>query len=87
MIAQYTQSMGVNTQPPVQNIINTTGNNSDTDIRYVKPNEDISNIIDMVGDRELEKVEEKLYEIAEGRVLTEDKAREIIECMEPYGKK
>lgn len=44
-------------------------------------------IIDMVGDRELEKVEEKLYEIAEGRVLTEDKAREIIECMEPYGKK
>jgi hypothetical protein len=44
-------------------------------------------IIDMVGDRELEKVEEKLYEIAEGRVLTEDKAREIIECMKPYGKK
>ena len=44
-------------------------------------------IIDMVGDRELEKVEEKLYEIAEGRVLTEDKAREIIEYMKPYGKK
>ena len=44
-------------------------------------------IIDMVGDRELEKVEEKLYEIAEGRILTEDKAKEIIECMEPYGKK
>ena len=44
-------------------------------------------IIDMVGDRELEKVEEKLYEIAEGRVLTEEKAREIIESMEPYGKK
>ena len=45
MIAQYTQNMGINTQPPVQNIINTTGNNSDTDIWYVKPNEDISNII------------------------------------------
>lgn len=45
MIAQYTQNMGINTQPPVQNIINTTGNSSDTDIRYVKPNEDISNII------------------------------------------
>ena len=36
MIAQYTQNMGINTQPPVQNIINTTGSNSDTDIRYVK---------------------------------------------------
>lgn len=47
----------------------------------------IEYIIEMVGDRELEKVEEKLYEIAEGRVLTEDKAKEIIECMKPYGKK
>jgi len=44
-------------------------------------------IIDMVGDRELEKVEQKLYEIAEGKVLNEDMAKEIIEDMKPYGMK
>jgi hypothetical protein len=45
MITQYTQGLGLNTQPPVQNIINTTGTTSDTDVRYVKPGEDISNLI------------------------------------------
>lgn len=45
MIAQYSQNIGVNTQPPVQNIINTTGNSSDTDVRFLNQNEDISNII------------------------------------------
>ena len=45
MITQYTQGLGLNTQPPVQNIINTTGATSDTDVRYVKPGEDISNLI------------------------------------------
>ena len=46
MINQYTQGLGINTaQPPVQNIINTTGITSDTDVRYVKPGEDISNLI------------------------------------------
>lgn len=44
-------------------------------------------IVDMVGDREKEKVEEKLYEIAEGKILNEEKAKEIIECMKPYGMK
>ena len=44
-------------------------------------------IIDMVGDREREKVEEKLYEIAEGKVLNEDMAKEIIEKMKPTGMK
>ena len=44
-------------------------------------------IIDMVGDRELEKVEQKLYEIAEGKVLNEDMAKEIIDGMKPYGMK
>ena len=45
MIAQYTQGLGVNTQPPVQNIINTNGNSSDIDVRFVKNGEDISNVI------------------------------------------
>lgn len=44
-------------------------------------------IIDMVGDREKEKVEEKLYEIAEGKVLNEEMAKEIIERMKPTGMK
>ena len=44
MINQYTQGLGISAQPPVQNIINTLGT-SDTDVRYVKPGEDISNII------------------------------------------
>ena len=44
MINQYTQGFGITT-PPVQNIINTSGNNSDTDVRYVKSGEDISNVI------------------------------------------
>lgn len=44
MIAQYTQGLGITT-PPVQNIINTNGNSSDTDVRYVKSGEDISNVI------------------------------------------
>lgn len=44
MIAQYTQGLGITT-PPVQNIINTSGNTSDTDVRYVKSGEDISNVI------------------------------------------
>ena len=47
----------------------------------------IEYIIDMVGDRELEKVEQKLYEIAEGKMLNEDMAKEIIDKMKPYGMK
>ena len=45
MIAQYTQGMGISSQPPVQNIINTNGNVSDTDVRFLNQGEDISNII------------------------------------------
>ena len=46
MINQYSQMYGGNNaQPPVQNIINTTGNTSDTDVRFLNPNEDVSNII------------------------------------------
>lgn len=44
-------------------------------------------LIDMVNDSELDKVEQKLYEIAEGKILNEDKAREIITKMKPSGKK
>lgn len=40
MIAQYSAP-----QAPVQNIINTSNSNSDTDIRFLGPNDDISNII------------------------------------------
>jgi len=43
MIAQYSQGM-MNQQTPVQNIINTS-NSSDTEVKFVNQNEDISNII------------------------------------------
>lgn len=42
MINQYSQNLGV---PPVQNIINTTNNSSDIDVRFVNANEEVSNII------------------------------------------
>lgn len=45
MIAQYTQGLGITSQPPVQNIINTTSTTSEIDVRYIKSGEDISNII------------------------------------------
>ena len=42
MIAQYAN---MSSQPPVQNIINTSNSSSDTDVRFLKPEDDISNII------------------------------------------
>lgn len=46
MIAQYTQNMGINQQPPVQNIINTSNSNSsDIDVRFLNQGEDVSNIL------------------------------------------
>lgn len=42
MINQYSQNVA---QPPVQNIINTTGTTSEIDVKFLKNNEDISNII------------------------------------------
>ena len=42
MITQYAQNLQ---QPPVQNIINTSNNTSDTDVKYLNNNEDVSNII------------------------------------------
>lgn len=42
MINQYSQNV---TQPPVQNIINTTGTASEIDVKFLKNNEDISNVI------------------------------------------
>ena len=41
IINQYSQNIG---QPPVQNIIN-TNSSSEIDVKYVKENEDIANII------------------------------------------
>ena len=38
-------------------------------------------------DKDLDEVEIKLYEISEGRVLNEDKARHLIENMKPFGMK
>lgn len=43
MIAQYSQGL-MNQQAPVQNIINTSGS-SDTDVKFVNKDDDISNII------------------------------------------
>ena len=42
MINQYSQNVA---QPPVQNIINTTGTASEIDVKFLKNNEDISNVI------------------------------------------
>ena len=42
MINQYSQNVA---QPPVQNIINTTGTTSEIDVKFLKNNEDISNVI------------------------------------------
>lgn len=42
MITQYAQNLQ---QPPVQNIINTSNNTSDIDVKYLNNNEDVSNII------------------------------------------
>lgn len=42
MINQYSQNVA---QPPVQNIINTTGTTSEIDVKFLKNNEDVSNII------------------------------------------
>ena len=38
-------------------------------------------------DEDLEETERKLYEIAEGRVLNEEKAKHLIENMKPFGMK
>ena len=38
-------------------------------------------------DEDLENVEIELYEIAEGRVLTEERAKGLIEAMKPFGMK
>ena len=38
-------------------------------------------------DNDLEDVERELYEMAEGRVLNEEKAKHLIEQMKPYGMK
>lgn len=42
MINQYSQNVA---QPPVQNIINTAGTTSEIDVKFLKNNEDVSNII------------------------------------------
>ncbi len=38
-------------------------------------------------DKDLDDVEIKLYEISEGRILNEDKAKHLIENMKPFGMK
>lgn len=42
MINQYS---AMQQQPPVQNIINTSGSTTDIDVKFLKDNEDIANII------------------------------------------
>ena len=38
-------------------------------------------------DEDLEQAEIELYEIAEGKVLNEERAKHLIEAMKPYGMK
>ena len=47
----------------------------------------LSNIIDKYNSEDKEEIERKLYELAEGKVLNEERARHLIEKMKPFGKK
>ena len=47
----------------------------------------LSHIIDKYDSEDKEEIERKLYELAEGKVLNEERARYLIEKMEPFGKK
>lgn len=47
----------------------------------------LSNIIDKCNSEDKEEIERKLYELAEGKVLNEERARYLIEKMKPFGKK
>ena len=47
----------------------------------------ISSIIDCWEDEDKKELENQLYEIAEGKVLNEEKAESLINAMKPYGKK
>ena len=47
----------------------------------------LSNIIDKYNSEDKEEIERKLYELAEGKVLNEERARHLIEKMRPFGKK
>lgn len=47
----------------------------------------LSNIIDKYNSEDKEEIERKLYELAEGKVLNEERARYLIEKMKPFGKK
>lgn len=59
----------------------------DNDTKKEEMMELICDMIEDLDHDEHEEVERRLYEILEGRVLTEDKARHLIEAMKPYGKK
>lgn len=47
----------------------------------------ICEVFKEIEDDDYEEVERKIYEISEGKVLNEEKARYIIENMKPYGMK
>ena len=47
----------------------------------------ISSIIDCWEDEDKKELENQLYEIAEGKVLNEEKAESLINAMKPYGRK
>lgn len=47
----------------------------------------ISSIIDCWEDEDKKELENQLYEIAEGKVLNEEKARNLIDAMRPNGMK
>lgn len=59
---------------------------SDNDHKKEELSEWICEILEHM-DEDLDDVEIKLYEIAEGRVLNEEKARHLIEQMKPHGMK
>lgn len=55
--------------------------------QYAQMSDFLCDLIEMVGKRETEKIEQKLYEIVEGKVLNEEKATQIIKHMKPIGMK
>lgn len=47
----------------------------------------VCEMMDDLKEKDAEEYERKIYEISEGKILNEDKARYLIEKMKPFGKK
>lgn len=60
---------------------------SDNESKKEEMMELLCDIFEELNKDDEEEIERRLYEISEGRVLNEEKARKLIESMKPFGKK